>query len=63
MGMLDNWFRELTAPIREIKSKIMGIKNVKDGLAGDIGRISRDLGIKPTPQAPEQKPADPNVKK
>lgn len=54
--MLDNWFRDLTAPIREIKAKIYGAKNLKDGLVGDINRIKRSVGIQ------DKKPDEPPKK-
>jgi hypothetical protein len=71
MGLLDNWFMNLTRPLRELRSKFMGVKNIRDGLIGDIGRIKRSVGIKdPPPPAPgpppgpgaPPPPGDPNKK-
>jgi hypothetical protein len=59
MGMLDNWIRDLTAPLRQIKSKFMGAKNIKDGLVGDIDRLKRSVGINPNQQNQnQQKPPE-----
>jgi hypothetical protein len=45
MGILDHWFREFTRPLREIRSKWHGIKNVKDGLQGDAKRIKERASV------------------
>jgi hypothetical protein len=52
MGILGNLFYDITRPIRELRSKVHGVKNLRDGLLGDVNRIKRSVGIKDQPAPP-----------
>jgi hypothetical protein len=59
MGVLHNFFYDLVRPLRELRSKFHSVKNVRDGLVGDLGRIKKSVGIPQKPAAGPAAPADP----